>query len=48
MWIYVEPNSQKNDASTVNGNNALSVGFWVSVASLLTSVVTTLAVFINK
>lgn len=46
--IYVEPNSQKKRASTVNGNNALSVGFWVSVASLLTSVVTTLAVFINK
>lgn len=46
--IYVEPNSQRKRSSTVNGNNALSVGFWVSVASLLTSVVTTVAVFINK
>ncbi len=46
--IYVEPNAQKKRSSTVNGNNALSVSFWVSVASLLTSVVTTIAVFINK
>ncbi|MDE6340412.1 MAG: polysaccharide biosynthesis/export family protein [Muribaculaceae bacterium] len=46
--IYVEPNAQRKRASTVNGNNALSVSFWVSVASLLTSVVTTIAVFINK
>lgn len=36
--IYVEPNAQKKRSSTVNGNNALSVSFWVSVASLLTSV----------
>lgn len=46
--IYVEPNAQRKRSSTVNGNNALSVSFWVSVASLLTSVVTTIAVFINK
>ncbi|MDE6256560.1 MAG: polysaccharide biosynthesis/export family protein [Muribaculaceae bacterium] len=46
--IYVEPNAMQKRATTVNGNNALSVGFWISVASLLTSVVTTLAVFINK
>ena len=36
--IYVEPNSVKKRQTTVNGNNLLSAGFWVSVASLLTSV----------
>lgn len=46
--IYVEPNNMQKRNTTVNGNNALSVGFWISVASLLTSVVTTLAVFIRK
>ena len=46
--VYVEPNKQRKRSSTVNGNNALSVSFWVSVASFLTSVVTTIAVFINK
>lgn len=46
--IYVEPNKMSKRSTTVNGNNALSVSFWISVASLLTSVVTTLAVFINK
>lgn len=35
--IYVEPNSQKKRQSIVNGNNIMSVSFWVSVASLLTS-----------
>lgn len=46
--VYVEPNKMRKRSTTVNGNNALSVSFWVSVASLLTSVVTTIAVFINK
>lgn len=36
--IYVEPNSVKKRQTTVNGNNLLSAGFWVSIASLLTSV----------
>lgn len=36
--IYVEPNNVKKRQTTVNGNNLLSWGFWVSVASLLTSV----------
>lgn len=35
--IYVEPNNQKKRQSVVNGNNVMSVSFWVSVASLLTS-----------
>ncbi|MDE6027239.1 MAG: polysaccharide biosynthesis/export family protein [Muribaculaceae bacterium] len=46
--VYVEPTDMQKRSTTVNGNNALSVGFWISVASLLTSVVTTLAVFIKK
>ncbi len=36
--IYVEPNGVRKRQATVNGNNVLSAGFWVSVASLLTSV----------
>lgn len=46
--IYVEPNKMEKRNTTVNGNNALSVSFWVSLASLLTSVVTTLGVFIKR
>lgn len=37
-YVYVEPNNMKKRSSTVNGNNVLSASFWVSVASLLTSV----------
>lgn len=37
-YVYVEPNNMKKRQSTVNGNNVLSASFWVSVASLLTSV----------
>ncbi len=36
--IYVEPNGVRKRQTTVNGNNVLSTSFWVSVASLLTSV----------
>lgn len=36
--IYVEPNNQRKRQSTVNGNTALSMSFYVSVASLLCSV----------
>lgn len=36
--IYVEPNDVRKRQATVNGNNLLSWGFWVSVASLLTSI----------
>ena len=42
--IYVEPNETQKRASTVNGNNLRSTSFWISVASLLTSV----AVLIKK
>ena len=36
--IYVSPNSYRSRQTTVNGNNVLSAPFWISVASLLTSV----------
>lgn len=36
--VYVEPNAVKKRQTTVNGNNVLSASFWVSVASLLTSI----------
>lgn len=36
--VYVEPNDYRARQTTVNGNNVLSAPFWISVASLLTSV----------
>ena len=36
--VYVEPNDVKARQSTVNGNNVRSTSFWISLASLLTSV----------
>lgn len=36
--IYVEPNKVRINQSTVNGNNLQSVGLWMSVTSVLTSI----------
>lgn len=36
--IYVEPNKMRVGQSTVNGNNVLSTSFWISLASLGTSI----------
>ena len=36
--IYVEPNNVRARQSTVNGNNILSTSFWISVASLASTV----------
>lgn len=36
--VYVEPNATKIRQSTVNGNNVRSTSFWISLASLFTSV----------
>ena len=36
--IYVEPNSVRARQSTVNGNNVRSTSFWISLASLLTTI----------
>lgn len=46
--VYVEPNDMRKRSTTNNGNSALSVSFWISVASLLTTVVTTIGVFVVK
>lgn len=45
--IYVEPNEMQRRQTTVNGNNTLSTSFWISVASLVTTAVTTIGVFIK-
>ena len=37
--IYVKPNKMRERQSTVNGNNIRSSAFWISIASLLTSVI---------
>lgn len=42
--IYVEPNATKARQSSVNGNTVRSTSFWISLASLLTSI----AVLITK
>ncbi len=36
--IYVEPNDTRTRQSTVNGNNIRSTSFWISLASLITSI----------
>ncbi len=36
--IYVEPNDVRARQSTVNGNNIRSASFWLSIASLLTTI----------
>ncbi|MCM1520607.1 MAG: polysaccharide biosynthesis/export family protein [Lachnoclostridium sp.] len=36
--VYVEPNNTRQRQSTVNGNNVISTSFWISLASLLTTV----------
>lgn len=46
--VYVEPNDMRKRETTVNGNNAYSTSFWISVASLITTAVTTVGVFLNK
>lgn len=45
--VYVEPIDMKKRQATTNGNNVYTTGFWISVASLLTSVITTVAVFVR-
>lgn len=35
--VYVEPNNAQKRSATVNGTTALSASFWVSIASVLTS-----------
>lgn len=42
--IYVEPNNMRKRQTTNNGNNVMNAGFWLSVASLIT----TAAVLLKK
>lgn len=42
--VYVEPNKTRARQSTVNGNNVRSTSFWISLASLATSI----AVLVTK
>lgn len=44
--VYVEPNNFRARQTTANGNNIFSAAFWISVASLLTSIGTTVLVAI--
>ena len=37
--VYIEPNNMKMRQSTINGNNIRSSSFWISLASLVTSIV---------
>ena len=37
--VYVEPNAMRARQSTVNGNNIRSASFWMSLTSLLTTIV---------
>lgn len=45
--IYVTPNDYRLRQSTVNGNNVYSTSFWISVASLLTSITTVVIQFLR-
>jgi polysaccharide export outer membrane protein len=45
--VYVEPNSMRARQSTVNGNNVRSSSFWISLTSLLTSVITTVMLIVQ-
>ena len=42
--IYVEPNEMRTRQSTVNGNTVLSTSFWISIASLAATIVSTITV----
>lgn len=46
--VYVEPTDYKKRETTVNGNSALSTSFWISAASLLTSIAVLVVNITNK
>lgn len=46
--VYVQPSTKKARTSTVNGNNALSASFWLSVASTAVTVLTFVFAFSKK
>lgn len=47
-YIYVEPNKKRANQSTVNANTVQSVSFWISVASFLASMATTVSLLMIR
>ena len=47
-YIYVEPNAKRANQSTVNANTVQSVSFWISVASFLASMATTVSLLMIR
>lgn len=47
-YIYVEPNRKRANESTVNANTVQSAAFWISVASFLASVASTISVIVTR
>lgn len=45
--IYVEPNETKSNQSTASGNSVLTPAFWISAASLLTTITATVTAIIK-
>ena len=46
--IYVSPNAMRTRQSTVNGNNIVSTSFWISIASLAATIVSTVTVVLMR
>lgn len=46
--VYVEPTDLKKRERTTNGNYVYTTAFWISLASLVTSMVTTIGVFVLR
>lgn len=46
--IYVEPNRKKANESTVNGNTVQSVSFWMSFVTFISSIATTVSIWLTK
>ena len=42
--VYVTPNDTKKRSSTLNGNTVQSTGFWMSISSLIVTILTFLKV----
>lgn len=47
-YIYVEPSTKRANQSTVNANTVQSVSFWISVASFLASMATTISLLMIR
>lgn len=46
--VYVTPNEKRRRESTINGNNVRSGSFWISLASLATSMASTIAIILSR